>query len=298
MNRPAAMRVAARLGRSRGRMRVLDGLFPPPAAPARPDFSDWESHELAAAWLGHATVLLRIGGPGGVTILTDPVLSTRVGLGFGLFTGGPKRLVAPPVSMKELPRLDAILISHAHFDHLDRPTLRRLPKDAAVVTTEHNGDLIRDLGFTRVEELRWNESAIVKGVAITARQVKHWGARTVTDRHRGFGGFLMESPGPRRRRALYGGDSAYHEHFVGLGKVDLAILGIGAYDPWIESHATPEEAWAMAQHVEADYVLPMHHSTFKLSHEPMNEPIERMLRIADKQAHRVIIRRVGEHWAA
>jgi len=304
------LKLADQLGRSRGRLRFLDGLSVPPPAPFKPDLSNWESHELAAVWLGHATVLLRIGGPGGMTIITDPVLSSRVGVGLGLFTGGPRRLIAPALSVRELPRIDLILISHAHFDHLDRPTLARLPKRIPVVTAHHTQDLIRDLGFRRVRELRWGERTHVGaagpgGVDITAEEVRHWGARTFHDSHRGFNAYLIESgagvsaagaPPPALTRVLYGGDTAYQEHFKRVGKVDLAIVGIGAYDPYVASHATPEQAMAMADHVEASYVLPMHHSTFRLSYEPVAEPMQRMLAAAGVNADRLVIRDVGRMW--
>jgi L-ascorbate metabolism protein UlaG (beta-lactamase superfamily) len=266
----------------------------PPAAPRlRPDLTDWENRDLAAAWIGHATVLLRVGG---MTVLTDPVLSTRVGVGLGLFTGGPRRLVAPALSARELPRIDLILISHAHFDHLDRPTLTRLPKRTPVVTAHHTRDLITDLGFRRVDELRWGESLNVGPLRVTAREVSHWGARTFYDGHRGFNAYLVESP---RHRVLYGGDTAYHERFKDVGRVDLAVFGIGAYDPYVHVHATPEQAWRMAaEHLRADRVLPMHHSTFRLSHEPMNEPMERILTAAGRDADRVIAREIGAQWAS
>ncbi len=113
-------------------------------------------------------------------------MSNRVGLGLGLVTGGPRRHVLPALSIRQLPPIDLILISHAHFDHLDRPTLSRLPKSAHVVTAHHTGDLLRDLGFRSVTELKWGESTRIGELNITAREVKHWGARTFYDHHRGF----------------------------------------------------------------------------------------------------------------
>ena len=115
----------------------------------------------------NATTLLRVGG---MTILTDPVLGNRVGVGLCVATGGPRRHVAPALSLRQLPELDLILISHAHFDHLDRPTLARLPKNVPVVTADQTADLVRDLGFRRVNELRWGESLRVGSAAITARE--------------------------------------------------------------------------------------------------------------------------------
>jgi L-ascorbate metabolism protein UlaG (beta-lactamase superfamily) len=289
--RPLTLRLADFLGRGRGRMRVLDYLNPPGAPRLKPDLSNWESHDLAAAWIGHATVLLRVGG---VTILTDPVMSNRVGVGLGLITGGPRRYFAPALSVRELPKLDLILISHAHFDHLDRPTLSRLNKNVPVITAHHTHDLVHDLGFRRVTELQWGETLEVKGVTVTAQRVQHWGARTFYDSHRGFNAYVLSAG---KRRVLYGGDTAYHEGFASVGGCDLAIFGIGAYDPYIAAHATPEQAWKMADHCRADFVLPMHHSTFRLSHEPMHEPIERLLTAAGRDEQRVAVREIGGAWA-
>jgi len=227
-----------------------------------------------------------------MTILTDPVFCTRVGIGMGLFTMGPRRLVAPALSIRRLPKLDLVLISHAHFDHLDRPSLIRLPKSVPVITAHRTHDLIKDLGFKSVTELKWGESLRIGDVTLTARQVQHWGARTFYDQHRGFNAYLLESG---QRRVLYGGDTAYHERFRDLAKVDLAILGIGAYDPYIAAHATPEQAWQMADHVRADFVLPMHHSTFRLSHEPMNEPIQRFIDAGNED--RIALREIGGMWS-
>ncbi len=287
------LRVADRLGRGKGRTRVLDRLNKPPAAKFKPDLNGWETHQLAAAWLGHATILLRLDGQ---TILTDPVLFNRVGIGLGLITAGPMRLVAPALTVRELPKIDLLLISHAHFDHLDRPTLARLPKDIPVVTAHHVGDLISDLGFKNITELKWGESAQIANLKVTARAVKHWGARTFHDQHRGFNAYLLESPA---HRVLYGADSAYQELFKDIGDagpVDLAILGIGAYDPYVAAHATPEQALAMADHLRAKHILPMHHSTFRLSHEPLHEPMQRLIAAAGDRADRIVIREVGQQW--
>ncbi len=287
--RPAVLQLADRLGRGRGTMRMFDHLNAPPPARFRPTFTNWEQSDLSAAWIGHATVLLRIGQ---TTILTDPVFSNRVGIGLGLITGGPRRHIAPALSLTQLPHIDLILISHAHFDHLDRPTLARLPKETPVVTAHRTQDLIRDLGYRQVTELRWGESVQVRDLKLTARRVQHWGARTFYDRFRGFNGYLIESP---HWRVLYAGDTAYQEEFKDISSVDLAVMGISAYDPFIAAHATPEEVWRMADHCRAERILPMHHSTFRLSHEPMGEPIERMLAAA-KGSDRIIISEVGQQW--
>jgi L-ascorbate metabolism protein UlaG (beta-lactamase superfamily) len=293
-HRPEALLLADRLGRSRMRVRPFESVLPPTKPHRTPDLTNWSNEALAAVNIGHATTLLRVGG---MTVLTDPVFSNRVGIGLGLFTGGPRRLVAPALTIDQLPRLDLILISHAHFDHLDRPTLHRLPRHVPVITAHHTADLIRDLGFKHVTELRWNESAPLGPLAVTARQVSHWGARTFTDLHRGFNAYTIESG---RHRVLYGGDTAYQPHFqdlyTGSRGVDLAILGIGAYDPYVAAHATPEQALAMADHCRAERILPMHHSTFRLGHEPTAEPLERLF-TATPDADRIVAYEPGRQWS-
>ncbi len=293
--RPGALRVADALGRGRGRMRIIDewrGYAPP--APLRPDCSNWEQigdGELAATWLGHATVLLRVGG---MTILTDPVLSDRIGLGLGVLTAGPQRWRAAALAAGELPPIDLILLSHAHFDHLDRPTLARLVKSTPIVTAGRTSDLIADLGYRHVRELRWGESCRLGPLTIGAHRVRHWGARTFYDTYRGYNSYVIESA---RSRVLFGGDTAYQEDFRDVAGVDLAIMGIGAYNPWVQSHATPEQAWAMANDARAEMVIPMHHSTFKLSYEPMSEPLERLLAAAGSKPDRIAIQQLGQVWS-
>jgi L-ascorbate metabolism protein UlaG (beta-lactamase superfamily) len=113
------------------------------------------------------------------------------------------------------------------------------------------------------------------------------------DRYRGYNGYVLDDSA---HRVFYGGDSAYRE-FADVNSVDLAILGIGAYDPYIAAHATPEQAWAMARQVGARWLLPIHHSTFRLSHEPMDEPMQRMVAAAGDEHKRLIIREIGGEWS-
>jgi L-ascorbate metabolism protein UlaG (beta-lactamase superfamily) len=290
-HRPPILQLADRLGRGRGSLRVLDKLTPAPlSAPRRPDLGQWEQREVAALWVGHATVLLRLGGK---TILTDPVFSHRIGLAAGLFTLGPARKIAPALPIARLPKIDLILISHAHFDHLDRPSLASLDRRIPIIAAPNTSDLIGDLGFKNLKELSWEQSTDLGSLHIRAVKVNHWGARTFLDRHRGFNGYLLESDG---RRIFYAGDTAYYEGFESLAQLDLMIVGIGAYDPYIAAHANPEQAWTMTRHAGAHHVLPIHHGTFRLSHEPMHEPIERFVAAAGDEAGRIVIRRTGGQW--
>jgi L-ascorbate metabolism protein UlaG (beta-lactamase superfamily) len=272
--------------------RMSESREPMAHAPHRPEPGRWRDDQLTVAWLGHATVLMNFYG---AWILTDPALRTRVGVRLGVATLGPRRLVRPALTARELPRLDAVLVSHAHMDHCDLGTLRRLPRRARAVVQKGNLDLVRR--FARSDELAWGEAVEFAGLRVESIEVNHWGARKLTDRHRGYGGFLIEKNG---RAVVFGGDTAYTRAFARLPrcgvKVDLAILPIGAYDPYIYAHANPEQAWAMANEMGAQYLLPMHHSTFRLSREPAHEPIERMLHAAGRERRRLALTEIGQTW--
>ena len=274
------------------RDRVRESRVPVAPAPHRPRPSEWSDDRLTVAWLGHATVLINFYG---TWLLTDPALGARVGLRLGGLTLGPRRLVGPALAARELPALDAVLVSHAHMDHCDMGTLRRLPRRTRAVVQRGNADLVRR--FRRVDELAWGEATEVAGARVEALEVNHWGARRLTDRHRGYGGFLVEKRG---RALVFGGDTAYTRAFARLPRrgtrVDLAILPIGAYDPYINAHANPEQSWEMAREMGADRILPMHHSTFRLSREPAGEPVRRLLHAARHEPHRVALTEIGETW--
>ncbi|HEX8707219.1 MAG TPA: MBL fold metallo-hydrolase, partial [Pyrinomonadaceae bacterium] len=123
-----------------------------------------------------------------------------------------------------------------------------------------------------------------------------WGARRLTDKHRGYGGFLLTKHG---RSVLFAGDTAYTKAFARLrerARIELAILPIGAYDPYINVHANPEQSWAMSREMNAAYMLPMHHSTFRLSREPVEEPVERLLAAAGEERWRVALTEPGQTW--
>ncbi|MDQ2777916.1 MAG: MBL fold metallo-hydrolase [Acidobacteriota bacterium] len=255
----------------------------------RPDL--WPEHGLHAAWLGHSTVLLKVDG---FTILTDPVFSLRVGLNFGPVTLGIKRLVDAAAEIPDLPPIDLVLLSHAHMDHFDLPSLRHLENPRTQVVTAHRtSDLLRVKHYAQVHELRWAEGVRVGPVEVKAFQVAHWGARMRSDVYRGFNGYLLNIG---RRQILFGGDTAYTTHFKSLRSsrpIDLAIMPIGAYDPWIHVHCNPEQAMAMANEAGAEYILPVHHQTFQLSREPRLEPLERLLTAAGTAPERICLQEIG-----
>jgi L-ascorbate metabolism protein UlaG (beta-lactamase superfamily) len=261
-------------------------------APHRPDPATWPDDRLTVSWLGHATVLVNFHGS---WMLTDPVLEDRIGLGRGLAKIGPRRLIKPALRKRELPQLDAVLLSHAHMDHTDLGTLCAIPPKVRMVVQSGNRDLVRR--FQAVDELAWGETTRIGELEVESVETRHWGARMITDRHRGWGGFLLRKAG---RTVLFGGDTAYTDAFTRLrarGPVDLAILPIGAYDPWVTSHASPEETWRMFRALGAEYLLPIHHSTFRLSREPVDEPIRRLLAAAGAERWRVVLTEIGQSWS-
>jgi L-ascorbate metabolism protein UlaG (beta-lactamase superfamily) len=262
-------------------------------APHRPRPEEWRDDRLTVAWLGHATVLINFYG---TWLLTDPALRQRVGLRVpGVLTVGPRRLVQPALTARELPALDAVLVSHAHMDHCDTGTLARLPRTARAVVQRGNGDLVRR--FRRVDELAWGQSVEVDGARVESIEVSHWGARKLTDSQRGYGGFLVEKNG---RAIVFGGDTADTRAFGRLrerANIVLAMMPIGAYDPYIYAHANPEQSWRMAREMGATYFLPMHHSTFRLSREPVGEPVERLLAVAGRERWRMALTEIGQTWS-
>ncbi len=260
-------------------------------APLRPAPRAWPDRGLFAAWLGHSTVLLKIDG---ITLLTDPVFSRRIGINLGPLTLGIKRLVAPALGMRDLPPIDVVLLSHAHMDHFDLPSLRRLEhRSTAVVTAARTADLLRARRYGMVRELGWEERVRVGPVEIRAFRVKHWGARMRSDTYRGYNGYTIECG---RYRVLFGGDTALTSGFRnlrGARPYDLAIMPVGAYNPWIHYHCTPEQSWQMASEAGFEHFLPVHHQTFRLSIEPYGEPIERVYGAAGAHPGRVAARQIG-----
>jgi L-ascorbate metabolism protein UlaG (beta-lactamase superfamily) len=275
---------------------TIESWRPIASAFTKPEPLKWNDAQVTAAWIGHATVLINFFG---INILTDPVLFPRIGIRLPGFTIGPKRLTAPALQFHELPRIDLILLSHAHFDHFDLRTLHRFNENTSVITAPNTADLLRWTRLRDVSELGWDETKFfnfanqTKGdIAISAFEVKHWGARKQRDDYRGYNGYVMERNG---RRVLFGGDTAMTDSFAKVRPpIDIAIMSIGAYNPWIHSHCTPEQAVEMATAAGAQFIMPVHHQTFRLSFEPLREPIERFQTVLRNAPERIALREIGE----
>jgi len=266
-----------------------------PPAPHKPSPETWHDNAITLAWLGHATALINFYG---VRILTDPVLFPRIGVDLGIGSLGPLRLVQSALTPDELPDLDVVLVSHAHFDHLDTPSLAAVRGNPAAVMATGTADLLPRWHYGSVTELAWNESTTVAtrrgDLHVRGIEVRHWGARVQRDTWRGYGGFVLEREG---RRLLIGGDTAetaaFREHRR-FGPFDAAIMPIGAYDPWIRNHCTPEQAVIMADAAGARLFAPVHHQSFALSREPVTEPIERTEEMLGAERDRLAWRAIGQ----
>lgn len=274
----------------------------PREAPFQPNLNEWTKEKINFCWVGHSTYLINFYG---TLILTDPVFSHRIGL-YALITNlGPKRIVAPAVKPEELPRPDLILLSHAHFDHLDYPTLKyfaeKYPSQISVVTAFKTRDIFEELPFKEIIEIDWNEITNVVDLKIKAFRVKHFGWRYPweIDRNkdsktgRSFNSYIIEKNG---KKIFFGGDTAFTDVFKSLKdeKIDVAILPIGAYNPWQHSHCNPEEALIMADDMNAKYFLPMHTRTFPHGREPWDEPIQWLKSSSPKYKTKVMIYEVGQ----
>jgi len=208
---------------------------------APPVFPKLAENEIGITWIGHASFLVQAGGH---SLLVDP--------NWAKWLKVIKRIRHPGLHLHDLPAIDLVLVTHAHFDHLDRKTLRELAADQPIVVPFEVGNLVHDLGFHSVHELHYWQTYEQGPIRITLTPCHHWGARILHDSHRGFGGFIME---------------------------------ISAYDPpsGREVHMNPEEAVQAFMELGARRMIPMHYGSFRLSYEPVHEPPQRLL--ASARAH-------------
>ena len=232
--------------------------------------------QLGLTFIGHSSFFLQIGGK---NIVIDPNFAQWIFL--------LKRLRRPGLRMRDLPPIDAVLVTHAHFDHLHRPSLRTIAgltrrksgKRPLIIVPRHLRDLVDDLGFSRVIELECWHSVQFGCVEVTLTPARHWGARVIRDVHRGYGGYVLRSA---KHSVYHAGDTAYFDGFTEIGarlQPQLALLPIGAYYPesFRNVHTSPEDAIQAFLDLKARWMVPMHYGSFRLSYEPVDEPVPRLL---------------------
>jgi L-ascorbate metabolism protein UlaG (beta-lactamase superfamily) len=229
--------------------------------------------ELGVTFIGHASFFVQIGGR---NVVIDP--------NFARWLFVLKRLRRPGVRVADLPAIDLVLVSHAHFDHLHRPSLRAIVQHnlrvrgvaPAIIVPTHVSDLVSDLGFSEIIELDWWESSRYGNLTVTHVPSRHWGARILKDSHRGYGGFVMKAG---KHSVYHAGDTAYFAGFSEIGRrlsPQLALLPIGAYNPpqFRNVHTNPADATRAFLDLKSRWMVPMHYGTFRLSHEPVDEPLQ------------------------
>jgi L-ascorbate metabolism protein UlaG (beta-lactamase superfamily) len=249
--------------------------------------------ELGITFIGHSSFLLQTGGR---KILVDPVFSKRLVL--------LRRQRRAGLRVKELPAIDLVLLTHAHMDHLDVSSLRRViratrlltERSPEVVVPRGVEDLVARLGFARVHGLSWWDEIEVQGLRVTMTPCKHWGARMFRDTHREYGGYVVAWGS----HAIYhSGDTAYFDGFAEIGRrlrPQIALLPIGAYfpDSYRAVHTNPEEAVRGFIELGAERMVPMHYGTFRLGREPMDEPVKRLIAEGERLGIKGRINVLGE----
>jgi L-ascorbate metabolism protein UlaG (beta-lactamase superfamily) len=229
--------------------------------------------QLGVTFIGHSSFFLQIGGQ---NVIIDPNFARWI---FIL-----KRLRQPGLNLRDLPPMDVVLVTHAHFDHLHRHSLRAIARQTrrqtgkapTLVVPHHLFDLVSDLGYKEIIELEWWATHQHGSLDITAVPAKHWGARVIKDSHRGYGGYVVRS---REHSVYHAGDTAYFAGFREIGdrlSPELALLPIGAYQPesYRTVHTSPADATRAFLDLKARWMIPMHYGSFKLSHEPIDEPLQ------------------------
>jgi len=241
-----------------------------------------EEGVVRVTWIGHASFLVQFGSH---AVIFDP--------NWANWHGPVKRQREPGLSLANLPELDLVLVSHAHFDHLHKKSLRTIQSKEGIVVPRGSGSLVKRLGFNTIAEMKVWEEREISGMRVVHTPSHHWGARYGADVNRDYGGFLV---GSGARKVFHCGDSAYFPGFKEIGEredICIALLPIGAYDApsGRDVHMNPEEALQAFEDLGAELMVPMHYGTFPLGNEHPDEPIKRLLAEARKRGieDRVIV---------
>lgn len=255
-----------------------DALRKAPPTPRVPvDFARLNSppaDDLQVTWIGHSTLLIQYRG---LTILTDPMFSDRAS---PISFMGPRRYTDPALSLKDLPPLDAVVISHNHYDHMDDATIEAIGNSARWLVPLGNAALLAKSGVTNVTELDWWQKTNVKDITFTLTPTQHWSARGLFDRNETLWGSWAMNFGGSDVNLWFGGDTGYNEvqfKEIGdkLGPFNMSFIPIGAYEPrWFmkNAHANPADAVQIHQDVRSDKSIGIHWGTFVLTSEEVTQP--------------------------
>ena len=275
-------------GRSLGRPAADIPLITP-----EPQAFDAPAGRIAVSWFGHSTALLEIDG---YRVLTDPVWSERCSPSDVV---GPSRMHPPPVPLESLPALDAIVVSHDHYDHLDIDTIIGLARSqwAPFVVPLGVGSHLREWGIPdeRIIELDWNERTRIDELTLICTPARHFSGRFLSRNTTLWASWAIIGPA---HRAFFGGDTGYTKSFTEIGSehgpFDVTLMPVGAYNKsWPDIHMNPEDAVRAHLDVHGGLLVPIHWCTFRLAPHPWAEPIERLLIAAESAGVKVAVPKPG-----
>ena len=255
---------------------------------------------LRAFWIGHASVYVELDG---VRMLIDPIFSEYASpFSTKQFNIGPRRFHPPPIALADLPKIDAVLITHDHYDHLDMPTVQHLARGGAMffVPLGIGAHLVAwGVPEAQITDLAWWQEAQVRGVRIVSTPSRHYSGRGIADKDSKL--WTSWSVLGAKQRFYVSGDTGYSDHFAKIGErfgpFDMAFMKIGAYGPgrpWLDIHMTPEESVRGHVNLRARRMFPVHWATFKLAFHEWNEPVRRALVAARSNQVEMVTPRVGE----
>lgn len=256
------------------RHRIVPGMFRRVAGDVlEPVLAPPDLDKVRITWIGHASFFLQFAGH---SVIVDP--------NWAKWHGPVKRQRKPGLDLHGVPEVDLVLVTHAHFDHLHKPSLKILQAREGIIVPLGSGSLVKRLDFPAIHEMRIWDSLVFGDIEIIHTPSHHWGARFIHDTHRDYGGYIVRSGG---KSVFHCGDSAYFEGFKEIGErydIDVALMPIGAYESpsGRDVHMNPEEAVRAFADLGAKAIIPMHYGTFPLGNEPHHEPVERLLMEADR----------------
>ena len=274
----------------------LPAFVPPVIAPDLNSINHAPGDAIQVTWIGHAGFLIQAGG---LNILTDPQFSERAS---PVSFAGPKRLAPPGLAIKDLPKIDAVIVSHNHYDHLDSDTVKALGNAPRYFVPPGFKPWLKERGITNVQELDWWEWADLRGLRFHAVPAQHFTNRTLFDRNEAlWAGWVIETP---VGKIFFSGDTGYAPLFAEIGKqlgpMRLSFIPIGGYSPrWFMKamHVDPPEAVRIHQDVRSEQSVGMHWATFKLTDEHLSEPplyLNKALKEAGISEERFIVMKIGE----